>query len=100
MRLIDLSHTVTAGMVTYPGLPGPEIPDHLSFEDSHAVYAEGTEFTMGRIDMVSNTRPTERKDREFAQVRDGAAPVGGEQLELRPRSRTSRLCVGPRPPKS
>ena len=55
MRLIDLSHTVTAGMVTYPGLPGPEISDHLSFEDSHAVYAEGTEFTIGRIDMVSNT---------------------------------------------
>ena len=55
MRLIDLSHTVTAGMVTYPGLPGPEISDHHSFEDSHAVYAEGTEFTMGRIEMVSNT---------------------------------------------
>jgi arylformamidase len=55
MRFIDLSHTVTAGMVTYPGLPGPEISDHLSFDDSHAVYAEGTEFTMGRIDMVSNT---------------------------------------------
>ncbi len=55
MRLLDLSHTVTPGMVTYPGLPGPKISDHLSFEDSHAVYAEGTEFTIGRIDMVSNT---------------------------------------------
>ena len=55
MRLIDLSHTVTAGLVTYPGLPGPEISDHLSFEDSHAAYAEGTEFTIGRISMVSNT---------------------------------------------
>lgn len=55
MRLIELSHTVTAGMVTYPGLPGPEISDHLSFEDSHGAYAEGTEFRIGRIDMVSNT---------------------------------------------
>ena len=31
------------------------ISDHLSFEDSHAVYAEGTEFTIGRIEMVANT---------------------------------------------
>jgi kynurenine formamidase len=55
MRLIDLSHTVTDGLVTYPGLPAPVITDHLSFEGSHGVYAEGTEFTIGRIDMVANT---------------------------------------------
>jgi kynurenine formamidase len=55
MRLIDLSHTVTDGLVTYPGLPAPVITDHLSFEDSHGVYAEGTEFMIGRIDMVANT---------------------------------------------
>jgi kynurenine formamidase len=55
MRLVDLSHTVSDGMVTYPGLPGPTISDHLTFEASHQVYAEGFEFTIGRIDMVSNT---------------------------------------------
>jgi arylformamidase len=55
MRLIDLSHTVTDGLVTYPGLPAPVITDHLTFEDSHGVYAEGTEFTIGRIEMVANT---------------------------------------------
>jgi kynurenine formamidase len=55
MRLVDLSHTVSDGLVTYPGLPAPVISAHLSFEDSHAVYAEGTEFTIGRIEMVSNT---------------------------------------------
>lgn len=55
MRLVDLSHVVSSGMVTYPGLPGPEIADHLSFEDSHSVYAAGTEFTIGRISMVANT---------------------------------------------
>lgn len=42
-------------MVTYPGLPGPEIGDHLSWEDSHGRYAEGTEFQIGRISMVANT---------------------------------------------
>jgi kynurenine formamidase len=33
-RLLDLPHTVTAGMVTYRGLPGPVIGDHLTREAS------------------------------------------------------------------
>jgi kynurenine formamidase len=55
MRFLDLSHTVEHGMITYPGLPGPEIADHLSFDGSAGVYAEGTEFQIGRISMVANT---------------------------------------------
>ena len=55
MRLVDLSHTISDGLITYPGLPGPVISDHLSFDASHAVYDEGTEFSIGRIEMVSNT---------------------------------------------
>jgi len=54
-RLIDVSHVIEAGMVTYPGLPGPVISDHLSRTDSRANYAPGTEFLIGRIDMVGNT---------------------------------------------
>jgi hypothetical protein len=54
-RLIDLSHTIEDGMVTYKGLPAPLICDHLSREQSRAVYAEGTEFQIGRITMVANT---------------------------------------------
>jgi kynurenine formamidase len=54
-RLVDLSHTIEGGMVTYPGLPGPVISDHLSRVDSRANYATGTEFLIGRIDMVGNT---------------------------------------------
>lgn len=42
-------------MVTYPGLPGPEISGHLDFDASRAHYAAGTEFTIGRISMVANT---------------------------------------------
>ena len=42
-------------MVTYPGLPGPVISDHMTFEDSRAHYAAGTEFHIGRIEMVGNT---------------------------------------------
>ncbi|HEY6107559.1 MAG TPA: cyclase family protein, partial [Gemmatimonadales bacterium] len=53
--LIDLSHVVTDGMVTYPGLPAPVIRDHLSREGSIGRYAPGTEFQIGRIEMVANT---------------------------------------------
>lgn len=55
MRLVDLSHVVEHGMVTYKGLPGPAICDFLSREASRAHYTPGTEFHIGRIDMVANT---------------------------------------------
>ena len=54
-RLVDLSHTVEAGMVTYKGLPGPVITDHLSREASRPLYARGTTFQIGKIEMVANT---------------------------------------------
>jgi arylformamidase len=54
-ELIDVSHTVHDGMVTYKGLPAPVISDHLSREQSREVYAPGTEFHIGRIEMVANT---------------------------------------------
>lgn len=53
--LVDLSHTIEDGMVTYPGLPGPAITDYLTREASRDNYAEGTEFHIGRIEMVANT---------------------------------------------
>src|SRR5512143_871913 len=53
--LIDLSHTIEHGMVTYKGLPAPLICDFLSRERSRGIYAPGTEFHIGRIDMVANT---------------------------------------------
>ncbi|MCG3179144.1 MAG: Kynurenine formamidase [Phycisphaerae bacterium] len=53
--LIDLSHTVEHGMVTYRGLPAPLICDFMSREASREHYAPGTEFHIGRIDMVANT---------------------------------------------
>jgi kynurenine formamidase len=54
-RLIDLSHTICDGLQTYKGLPGPVICDFLSREASRANYEAGTEFQIGRIDMVANT---------------------------------------------
>lgn len=54
-HFIDLSHGITDGMVTYKGLPAPLICDHISFLDSHDHYTEGTEFQIGKIEMVANT---------------------------------------------
>ena len=54
-RLIDVSHTVEHGMVTYKGLPAPVVCDFLSREASRAIYAPGTEFHIGKIEMVANT---------------------------------------------
>ncbi|HLO44420.1 MAG TPA: cyclase family protein [Leadbetterella sp.] len=53
--LIDLSHTIEHGLVTYKGLPAPIVCDYLSREDSRKLYAEGTEFQIGKIEMVTNT---------------------------------------------
>ena len=55
MRLVDLSHPIEAGMITYPGMPGPTLSDYLSRPDSAARYAPGTTFQIGRIEMVANT---------------------------------------------
>jgi kynurenine formamidase len=54
-RFADLSHVIEAGMVTYQGLPAPLICDHLSRIESRGIYAPGTEFQIGRIEMVGNT---------------------------------------------
>lgn len=54
-KLIDLSHTVEDGMVTYKGIPAPLICDFLTREASKAHYAEGTTFHIGKIEMAANT---------------------------------------------
>ena len=69
MPLIDVSHTVENGMITYKGLPAPILCDFLSFEASHAHYAEGTEFSIGKIEMVANTGTY--IDSPFHRFRDG-----------------------------
>ena len=68
--LVDLSHVVEHGMITYRGLPAPVICDFLSREQSRALYAPGTEFHIGRIDMVANTGTY--VDSPFHRFADGA----------------------------
>ena len=54
-KIIDVCHTVEDGMITYKGLPPPVISDHLTRERSRGLYAPGTEFHIGKIEMVANT---------------------------------------------
>jgi kynurenine formamidase len=72
--LVDLSHVVANGTVTYPGLPVPVISDHLSRDASRTRYAPGTEFQIGRIDMVANTGTY--VDAPFHRYSDGADLAG------------------------
>ena len=54
-KIVDLSHTLYDGLITYAGLPAPKIDDHMSREESRAHYGEGTQFQIGKIEMVANT---------------------------------------------
>ena len=54
-RFVELSHVISAGMVTYPGLPGPEVTPYLTRETSRELYAPGTEFVIDWVRMLGNT---------------------------------------------
>jgi len=77
-RLIDLSHTIADGTVTYPGLPAPRISEHLSRESSRQHYAEGTTFQIAKLEMVANTGTyLDAPSHRF----EGARDVSGLPLE-------------------
>ncbi len=54
-RLVDLSHTITDGMTTYPGLPVPSIGTHLSRQAAEEVYGPGLTFQIGMVELCTNT---------------------------------------------
>jgi arylformamidase len=97
MGIVDLSHVIEDGMITYPGLPGPYICDFLSREDSRERYAPGTQFQIGKIEMVSNTGTY--LDCPFHRYADGEdlAQVGLERLVALPGIvvRSSAQGIGP-----
>jgi len=54
-ELVDLSHAVRAGLVTYPGLPAPTVTPFLTRAASREHYEAGTEFAIDVITMPGNT---------------------------------------------
>ena len=69
-KCIDLSHVIESGMITYKGFPAPLICDYMSREESRAKYEAGTEFQIGKIEMVANTGTY--IDSPFHRYADGA----------------------------
>jgi arylformamidase len=76
-RLVDVSHAIEPGMVTYKGLPGPIVSDFLTREASRAHYSDGTTFAIGRVDMVANTGTyVDAPFHRFAEGKDvGSLPL-------------------------
>ncbi|HUK71101.1 MAG TPA: cyclase family protein [Streptosporangiaceae bacterium] len=68
--LVELSHVIRAGMITYPGLPGPQITPYLTRETSRDHYAPGTEFAIDRLTLIGNTGTY--LDAPYHRYRDGA----------------------------
>ncbi|MCH6230311.1 cyclase family protein [Microbacterium sp. CFH 31415] len=79
-RVVDLSHPIRAGLVTYPGLPAPTITPHLTREDSRARYAPGTEFAMDILTMIGNTGTY--LDSPFHRYADGSDLAGLDLASL------------------
>ena len=79
-ELIDVCHTIEDGMITYKGLPAPIISDHLTREASRAHYAPGTEFHIGKIEMVANTGTY--LDSPFHRYSDGTDLAGLDLYSL------------------
>ncbi len=95
-RLVELSHVIRAGMVTYPGLPGPAIRPYLTRQASRAQYGAGTEFVIDELTLVGNT--STYLDAPYHWYADGA------DLSAVPLARTVDLpavvvrVTGARPP--
>ena len=87
-RLVDLSHVIEHGMVTYGDLPGPLICDYWTREGSAQHYDDGSSFQIGRIDMVANTGTY--LDAPFHRYADGPDLAG---LDLAQLAALPGLCV-------
>ena len=77
-RLVDLSHEIEHGMVTYRGLPAPTISDWLSRDASRARYAADTTFQIGKIELLANTGTY--IDAPFHRY-DGRPDIAGNALD-------------------
>jgi len=85
---VDLSHVVTDGMLTYPGLPAPHVYEHLSRADAEHIYGPGVTFQIGMITMCTNTGTY--LDVPFHRFADGHDLTG---LPLERVSHVPAVCI-------
>jgi arylformamidase len=86
-RFIELSHVIEAGMVTYPGLPAPEIQLVCDHESSRPNYAGQAEFLIASLHLCGNTGTY--VDSPFHRHRDG------QDLAELPLDRLAHLPICP-----
>ncbi|HKY51837.1 MAG TPA: cyclase family protein [Candidatus Limnocylindria bacterium] len=55
VRLIEVSHRITAGMKTYPGLPEPTVDLVVDYESSRERYGGKAEFLIASLHLCGNT---------------------------------------------
>lgn len=55
IRFVEVSHTITPGMRTYPGLPEPRVDVVLDYQSSRAHYDDRAEFYIGALHLCGNT---------------------------------------------
>ncbi|MGB1249224.1 MAG: cyclase family protein [Candidatus Promineifilaceae bacterium] len=97
MQLIDLSHTLFDGLITYKGLPAPLVCDFLSREASAEHYSDNTTFHIGKIEMVANSGTY--IDAPFHRFADGMdvselaleSVAGLDGVVFRPKSHTRAI---------
>lgn len=85
---IDLSHRITNGMETYPGLPNPVVADHLSRSAAEEIYGPGLTFQIGLITICTNTGTY--LDVPFHRYADGHDLAG---LALRRVAAVDAVCI-------
>lgn len=78
--LIDLSHGITEGMITYPGLPGPELSAFLDRDASAERFGPAIRMHIGRVCMVANTGTYIDVPFHFHEHGDDLAAVGVERV--------------------
>ena len=87
-RIIDLSHVVSDGLQTYPGLPVPHVFEHLTRDAAEEVYGPGVTFQIGMVTMCTNTGTY--IDMPFHRFADGHDLTG---LPLERVSQVPAICV-------
>lgn len=55
MRFVEVSHVIEAGMVTYPGLPVPEVKVIVDYDTSAERYQGKSEFLIASLHLCGNT---------------------------------------------
>jgi kynurenine formamidase len=87
-HFIDLSHVVSDGLQTYPGMPAPVVFEHLGREAAERLYGPGVTFQIGMVTMCSNTGTY--IDTPFHRFADGHDLTG---LPLERVSQVPAVCL-------